>query len=91
MKPKLCACLVSINSQYLGEPIQSIAVPNCCFLLGLVRRRNLIETVKNPRVQAQDWLLAVALNPAYLPELLSSLKRTRKIYWHTLPGVKPVP
>jgi hypothetical protein len=91
MQPKLCVCLVSIYSQYLGEPIQSIAVPNCCFLLGLVRQRNLIETAKNPRVQAQDWLLAVVLKPAYLPELVISLRRTRKIHWHAPPGLKPVP
>lgn len=80
-KPKCLACLVCINSAYLGQFLQEIQLPKDCFLLGIVRRKSLIFAGSNPMICEGDWLLAVALKSSSLLQLRTILKRTRPISW----------
>jgi len=70
-----------MNSQYIGKPIDSIPVPDCCAILGLVRQDNLILAASNPVIEEEDYLIAVAMNPQILPELKHCLNRTQQLHW----------
>ena len=69
MKPTSSIHQVYFNSAYLGVHLQDVELPEQCYLLGLIRSNQVLTLADNPKVEEEDWLVAVALNDALMPEL----------------------
>ncbi len=78
-KPAPASIRVCFKSCYCGIKLRDIVLPEECQMLGLVRGNKVIFVNENPKVQCDDVLLAVAINPMYLPELKLCLKKLKPL------------
>lgn len=80
MKPSPCVHQVYFNSAYLNARLSTIELPETCFWLGLTRRGKVFSIADNPEVLEQDWLIAIALDHAMMPELEQCLKQVHAVH-----------
>lgn len=78
MKPSSSIHQVYFNSAFLGAKLSDILLPERCFLLGLVRGNRVYSLADNPDISEEDWLVAVALEEALMPELDLCLKQAQQ-------------
>ncbi|MGL4618216.1 TrkA C-terminal domain-containing protein [Chroococcidiopsis sp.] len=80
----LVGVTVQENSSYCGVGLSCIQLPKNCVAVGLVRKEQLILAGDKPTVQYGDYILALALNPALVPALKMTLRKTHPISWSPL-------
>ncbi len=69
MVPKVVLHQVYFNSAHLGQTLRQIALPDGCYVLGLIRDSHVMMVCEDPILQEQDWLIAVTPKEALAPEL----------------------
>ncbi|MEA5451104.1 TrkA C-terminal domain-containing protein [Leptolyngbya sp. CCNP1308] len=78
MKPSSSIHQVYFNSAFLGAKLSEVTLPERCFLLGLVRENQVYSLADNPEILEKDWLVAVALDEALMPELDLCLRQVKQ-------------
>ena len=80
LAPALVQIRVQFNSVYCGDRLDSINLPNDCYILGIIRRNQVILANQNPIILDQDFIVAVAINPAYVPSLKAYLMKLQSVF-----------
>ncbi|MBD2726365.1 hypothetical protein H6G96_08500 [Nostoc sp. FACHB-892] len=56
-------------------------MPNKCFALGIIRNNQIILASAKPIIWCEDYILAVALSAASVPELKFALNKTHPVHY----------
>lgn len=69
------------NSCHCGIALTSLKLPEKCFALGIIRDKQIILASAKPIIWCEDYILAVALSAASVPELKFVLNKTHPVHY----------
>lgn len=69
------------NSCHCGVALNSLELPDQCFILGIVRNNQVILASEEITIWHGDYILAIALSSSLIPMLKYILQKTHPIYY----------
>lgn len=78
-KSKLIQVWIQPHSQHCGCKVSQICLPKQCQIMGLIRQEEVILAGEDPIICSNDLVIAVAINPMFLPELKLCLERAKHL------------
>jgi Trk K+ transport system NAD-binding subunit len=78
-KAKLVQVWIQSHSQHCGRKVSEISLPKQCQIMGLIRQEEVILASEDPIVFSHDLVVAVAVNPMFLPELKLCLEQAKYV------------
>jgi Trk K+ transport system NAD-binding subunit len=72
---------ISSCSCHCGKALTSLQLPEKCLIIGIIRQQQVILTSAEPTIWTGDYILAVALNSAFVPMLNFTLKKRHPVHY----------
>lgn len=72
---------ITNNSCHCGISLASLKLPEKCFALGIIRANQIILASTEPTIWCEDYILAVALSAALVPELKLALNKKHPVHY----------
>jgi Trk K+ transport system NAD-binding subunit len=77
-QPKLVQIWIQPHNRNCGHNISEIYLPKQCQIMGLIRQEKIILANEDPVICNNDFVIAVAINPMFLPELKVCLEQAKR-------------
>lgn len=78
-KSKLVQVWIQPHSKHCGHKISEIHLPKQCQIMGLIRQEEVILANEDPVICSNDIVIAVAINPMFLPGLKLCLEQAKYV------------
>jgi Trk K+ transport system NAD-binding subunit len=76
-QPKLVQVWIQPHNRNCGHSISELYLPQQCKVMGLIRQEEIILANEDPVICSNDFVVAVAVNPMFLPELKVCLEQAK--------------
>ncbi|MBW4559361.1 MAG: TrkA C-terminal domain-containing protein [Trichormus sp. ATA11-4-KO1] len=81
MASSLISANITSNSCYCGIPLNSLKLPEKCFVIGLIRDNQVILASTEPTIWYGDVILTVALSASLVPMLKLVIHKTHPVHY----------
>jgi Trk K+ transport system NAD-binding subunit len=78
-RPKLVQIWIQPHNRNCGHNISELCLPQQCQVMGLIRQEKIILANEDPVICGHDFVVAVAVNPMFLPELKLCLEQAKHL------------